>query len=135
MSTQTLIENSTASRRNILFGVFSVILLAVAFEPLRRLVQLCLAWNEADLSYIVMIPFISFALIYWDRRKVFLQPRTSIGPAAVLFALGVILYALGHRMAVTSEEQNYLSVMTAAVIALFYSGFLLFYGWPVFKAA
>jgi exosortase len=135
MTTQTLTGNSTASRRNILFGIFSVILVAVAFEPLRRLVQLCLAWNEADLSYIVMIPFISFALIYWDRRKVFLQPRTSIGPAAVLFVVGVILYALGHSMMGTSEEQNYLAVMTAAVIALFYSGFLLFYGWPVFKAA
>jgi exosortase len=135
MTTQTLTENSTASRRNILFGIFSVILVAVAFEPLRRLVQLCLAWNEADLSYIVMIPFISFALIYWDRRKVFLQPRTSIFPAAVLFVMGVILYALGHSMMGTAEQQNYLAVMTAAVIALFYSGFLLFYGWPVFKAA
>jgi exosortase len=135
MSTQTLTENSTASRRNILFGVFSVILVAVAFVPLRRLVQLSLGWSDTDLSYIVMIPFISAALIYWDRRKIFLQPRTSIGPAAVLFVAGVILYALGHAVAVTWQEQNYLAVMAAAVITLFYSGFLLFYGWPVFKAA
>lgn len=135
MTTQTLTENSTASRKNILFGIFSVILVAVAFEPLRRLVQLSLGWNEADLSYIVMIPFISVALIYWDRRKIFLQPRTSIGPAAVLFVVGVILYSLGHAVAVTWQEQNYLAVMTAAVIVLFYSGFLLFYGWPIFKAA
>jgi len=134
MSTQTLTENSTAFRRNILFGIFCAILLAVAFAPLRRLMQLSLGHNNADLSYIVVIPFISLALIYWERRRIFLQPRTSIGPAALVFAVGVILYSLG-QMVVSSDEQTHLSVTTAGVIALFYSGVLLFYGSATFKSA
>jgi exosortase len=136
MTTQTLTENSTAFRRSVLFGIFCAILLAVAFDPLRRLVQLSLGWANTDLSYIVVIPIISLVLIYRDRRSIFLQTRTSIGPAALVFVVGVMLYLLGHARVVTSsEEQNYLAVMTAAVIALFYSGCLLFYGSAVFKAA
>jgi exosortase len=136
MITETLSENGTiALRRTILFGLFCLILLLVAFDPLRRLAQLALNWDNADISYIAVIPFISGALIYWERRTIFSQPQTSIGPAVLMFVVGAILYWLGHTSAATADEKNHLAVMTASVIALFYSGFFVFYGSIVFKAA
>ena len=135
MITETLFENGTAFRRSVLFGIFSLIVLGTAFNPIRQLVQLSLNGENADLSYIVLIPVISFVLIYWDRQRIFLQPRTSVGPAVGALVVGAILFLSGNTGVVTADEKNHLAVMTAAIIALLYSGFLFFYGSTVFKAA
>jgi exosortase len=135
VTTDTLTQNLTVSRRNLLFAGFCLILAASAFEPLRRLVGLSVDLNNADLSYIGLIPFISAALIYWERQSIFVHPRTSFVPAVMLFAAGAALYLLGQTGAARLHGNDDLSLMAAAVIAFFFGGVFLIYGQVVFKAA
>src|SRR5437763_7992845 len=135
MTTQTLVETPTFSRRHLWFGLFCLTLVLFAFEPLRKLIGLALNLGNSDLSYIPLIPFISAALVYWDRQRIFSIARTSVVPAAVFFVLGGTVYFLGRSGAVRLNENDHVSLMTAAVIALFFGGFLLLYGSAAFKAA
>src|SRR5215831_4600422 len=123
MSSQTLTETSTFPRRNLLFGTFCLFLSIGWFEPIRRLVQLSLTWSNSDLSYIILIPFITATLVYWDRQRIFSNPRTSTIPALIVFAAGGTLSFIAHHTANSLNENDYLSVSTTAIITVFWGGF------------
>jgi exosortase len=135
MSTQPLTETLTFPRRNAVFGVFCLILTVFAFTPLQKLFEASLNLDNTDLSYIVLIPFISGALIYWDRQRIFRTPRISVVYGAFAFVFSGLLYFLEHENASRLGENDQLSLTISAVIAVFFSGFLLCYGTAAFKAA
>jgi exosortase len=134
MTSQTLTETLTFPRRNLLFGAFCLFLSFWGFEPLRKLVQFSLNWSNSDLSYIVLIPFISATLVYWDRQRIFSNPRTSIMPALIVFAVGGAVYFIAHQRAGALNEKDFLAMNIAAMIAAFLGGFLLCYGTACFRA-
>src|SRR5262245_37402717 len=65
------------ARRHTFFVLFSVALVFFAFTPIRRLATLSLNLGNNQLSYIPLVPFVSAALIYWNRKKIFSKLRTS----------------------------------------------------------
>src|SRR5436190_24106222 len=95
MTTAVSALKPSFSGRNVLFSAYCVVLILFALQPLRRLVALSLNLGNSDLSYILLIPFISAALMYWDRERVFAHPKTSVLPGALVFVLGGVLYAAG----------------------------------------
>jgi exosortase len=135
VTTETLTQNRTLSRRNALFGVYCVLVAIVAFEPLRKVVELSLNPDNGDLSYINLIPFISAAFIYWDRRRIFGESKSSGMAAGIVFVLGALFFLIGRTNAIALGANNNLSLITAAVVTLFFAGFLFFYGSASFKTA
>ena len=135
MSTQILVKPVSFGRRNLVFALFCLCVALSAYAPLRKLFEASLNWSNRDLSYIILIPFISGILIYSERRRIFPDPRTSIVHAAIAFGSGALLFFLGNGKMITLNENDQLAVTTAAVIAMLFSGFFLCYGAGTFKAA
>jgi len=97
-------------------------------------------WFSLDLrnkhaSQILLVPFISAALIWWNRKVVFQNSRWSVLFALpVLFFGGMFLIAgkiFGGRLG----ENDHLTVMASSLVVICFGGFLLFYGPSSFKAA
>ena len=122
---------STIARRHALFALFSLALLLFGLVPLSKL--LSLAYNS-HLSYVPLIPFISAALIYWNRKRIFVDLRTSAVPAIAAFVIGGAIYYSERTYGSHVAENDYLALMTTAVLALWFGGFLLFYGGAAFRA-
>ena len=127
-------KNMTIAGRHTLFALFSLALLLFALTPLRELLSLSLDWSNSHLSYIPLIPLTSAALICWNRKTIFRDLRTSAVPAMAAFVIGGALYSAGRTYGSHLPENDYLSVMTASVLAFWFGGFLLFYGGAAFRA-
>src|SRR5262249_2619127 len=104
-----------AQQRHLFFAIFILLVVLLAFTPIRTLVMLCLDRSNSDLSHTILIPFISAAFIYWERSKIFRDLRTSFLPAAVACVVGGLFYYLGVTHQVQWSRNDYLSAMIAAV--------------------
>jgi exosortase len=122
----------TLSRRNAFFGLFSLVLVVIAFDPIRRFVSL--SSNDTS-SYVVLIPFISVMLIYFDRERIFRNPVSSVLPASIAFVAAGLLFYASRMYGQGLAEQDGIALMTSVLIALWLGGFLLIYGSAAFKAA
>ncbi len=122
------------NRRHSLFGLFALVLLALTFEPVRRLFAMALSPSNALLSYIPMIPFISAVLIYWNRETIFKKAHTSVLPFATAAVIGGVIYYTGLTLKQSVAEVDYLAVMTTAIVTLLLGGVLLIYGTSAFRA-
>jgi len=122
-------------RRHALFGLFIAASILVFFKPVWALAALAMDYNESHLSHVGLIPLMSAALIFWNRKKIFLDLRPSVIPAAAAFLTAGALSYLGWTYQTSGAASNYLAAMTAALAFFWYGGFLLFYGAQAFKAA
>jgi exosortase len=99
------------------------------------LIGLALDRSNSDLSHIVVVPFVSLALVYLKRKTIFAEPRTSGLPAMLGFAAGAVLYYASKAYASHFNNNDYLALTTASVVTLCLSGFMFFYGAGAFRAA
>jgi len=85
------------SSASALFGVYTVILLAANASVIASLANL--ARHDHTASHVVLVPLVTLALIYQDRRTIFssYQPARALGACIVLLGLGVL--AVGYRAA------------------------------------
>jgi exosortase len=123
----------TLSRRAILFGIYSLCLMAISVGVLRTLADL--AKQSPTASHHVLIPFVTLALICQRRQAIFstVQWAWRAGVGVVLTGLGLALW--GGLYWTFGGQGGSLSVMVAAVVVLWIGGFLLFYGRDAFRAA
>jgi exosortase len=124
----------TASRRHVLFGLFTLALAVIAFGPLRRVVAFSLNRGNDDSSHVVLIPFVTAALLFSRRDKILSELRTSLAPALIAFAAGALLYYAGQANAAHLGQSDYFAVTIGGVIVFWLGGFLLFYGLSAFRA-
>ncbi len=122
----------TLPRRNTLFGLFSLVLVVLAFEPIRRFASL--SSNETS-SYVVLIPFISVALIYFDREKIFRNLSSSVLLASIAFVIAGLLYYAGRTYGQGLGAEDSIGLTTSVLVALWLGGFCLIYGAAAFRAA
>src|SRR5688572_30765423 len=117
-----------SSTRHVWFGLFSLALILFAFEPLRRLVAFSLDPGNNDSSHVLLIPFVTGALLLLNRRRIFSDLQISALPAAIVFIAGAAFYYAGRTYQPVLGESDYLALMAAAVITFWLGGFFLFYG-------
>jgi exosortase len=123
------------SSRTLLFTLSVLFVIAIMAGPLSALMNYALNRENTHASQIVLIPFISAALIYMNRKNVFRSVRYSVVPAAVLLIAGLLLLIAGKTVGAGLEENDHLSLMAASVVFLWLGCFLLFYGTTAFRTA
>jgi len=120
------------ARPTIAFAIFLAVLAAFYWRPLATLFQLALSRDTN--SHILLVPFVSVALVWIDRAKVFAQTAASPRAAAAVFLGGVMLYALRTRLDLLVSGQALLTFTILSWVVLVWAGFLLCYGTPSFRA-
>jgi exosortase len=120
------------AKNHAIFIAFIVISSLAFYKTLSALVRYSL--SDGSSSHIILIPFISFFLLYLERRRIFSITRTSIGPGVGLSLVGLILYWLANRSSSPQQGNLPLSLETLAVVLVWVGGFLLCYGFVALRA-
>src|SRR5580658_856547 len=129
-ATQTLAGNS---RRHAMFAAFIVISSLAFYKTLIAVIRYSLASGDSS-SHIVLIPIISFFLLYLERQRIFSNTRTSIVPGASLALLSIFFYWLVNRSSFPQGNWQ-LALETLCVVLVWIAGFLLCYGFAALRAA
>jgi exosortase len=119
-------------RKHASFVTFIVISGLAFYKTLSALVQYSL--HEDSSSYIVLIPFIAFFLLYTERQSIFSTTRTSAGSGVGLAVGGLILYWVANRDFFPQDGNWPLSLETFSVVLVWIGGFLLCYGFVALRA-
>jgi exosortase len=123
----------TLGNRHALFTAYSVALMFAGAHVLAAVVKLSI--EDASSSHLVLIPFISAALIYGNRGTIFSSAAapSRLGLALISAALiGVVITTAYHPLA---ESADALTLQVTALLLLWSGGFLLCYGLQAARAA
>ena len=87
----------TSLRRNVLFGIYCLCLILANLGVLHALIDL--SRNDTTASHLVLIPFVTLALIYQDRHSIFSSIRSAVlaGVGLILAGVGLFLSARLYR--------------------------------------
>ncbi len=120
-------------RRNLYFGCFMLLTVAVFQSPLRGLARL--AYERDAYSHILLIPLISAFLILLDRRKIFawVEYRLEAGTIAIMAGLAVFYAARARSASLGRTDELTLAALSLVVVWL--GGFVGCYGLGALKAA
>ena len=119
--------------RHIFFIVFSMLVLAIFFSPLRDLFRN--SFHNELYSHIILIPFISGYFLYEKRKELFSNPNYSFIPGIVTLLTGIVLFLIGRFKTISLNPNDYLSLMTFAALVFWLGGIILFYGLKCLKTA
>jgi exosortase len=84
---------------------------------------------------LVLIPFVTLVLIYWDRETVFSSVRSARSIGIAVLAVGLALLTSARLYGAQGNQTDLLSWEVLALVVLGWSGFLLCYGESAFRAA
>jgi exosortase len=126
-------DPATLRRRTLWFVVFSLCVIAVNVQALRALVSL--ARSDQTASHIVLIPFVTLALIYRRRDSIFSSVESAALPGIVVMVAGLGLLLTARFFPESGAHSSQLSVVAAGMAVLWVGGFLLTYGARAFRAA
>jgi exosortase len=132
MTTQKILEiRGLAARHHVCFLLLGVLSLMVLWAPLTMVLMLSL--HQETYSHTLIVPLISAALVYLERRTVFRAPKFSPLKSAPFLLAGVIAWWASRS---ASLDQNVrLSLFVCALIATWIAWFVLSYGTQCFHAA
>src|SRR2546421_6333107 len=116
----------TLFSRSNLFIFFSLSLLFLMAKPILALVQYALDPANTAASQIVLIPFISATLIYWNRKDIFQSVGYSVFSGAIVGALGFALLIGESMLRTRLANEDRLALMTSSFVILWLGGFLFF---------
>ncbi len=116
----------TAVRRHLLFSSYGLLVALANVPALRALV----AMGEEDTtsSHLALVPFVSIALVYLDRRAIFSSVRSERSAGASVIAVGLGLWLFAQLYQLPRNQDDELTISVVAVIVLWIGGFLLLYG-------
>jgi exosortase len=124
---------SSVVRRHLGFLLFALTSSLLFWGSLRSLVQFALA-HDFD-SHIILVVPISAYFIYRKRDEIFSNVRWGTAPGLTLFLAGAILGLLATFNPRFNTGDAYLWVSVLALVVLWISGFVFWYGLPAFRAA
>ena len=129
------IFQQNARQRLAAFGVFALVLMVAFLKPLIGLMRFSIEYEMA--SHVLLIPFISFYLV-WPRRKELALKITASPRLAILpLGLGLLLilgYWAGSHSGWQPKESDYLASSILAFLLFFIAGCVLFFGEKVMRA-
>ena len=115
------------------FFVTLVLISSVAFyKTLSALVQY--SFQDASSSHVILVPFVSFFLLYLERGRVFSVTTSKVGLAIGVGAVGLVLYWAGSRGPVPRDGNWPIFVEVFAIMLIWVAGYLAFYGTVAMRA-
>ena len=112
------------------FTAYTICLFAAHAGTVRALIEL--SQRDVTASHVMLVPFVSIALIYANRIAIFSSVRTQWGLGLPIVVAGIGLAVVGQ---VAVEGTNALSVSVAGLALSWIGGFVLFYGAGAARAA
>jgi exosortase len=112
-------------KATISFAAYALCVLAAGAGTLKALIALSI--GDPTASHLVLIPFVSVALIWHNRTSIFDSVRMDASAGVAVISIGAALAAAGWT-ASGSGASDSLSVAVAALVVLWLGGFVLFYG-------
>ncbi len=112
--------------RHACFVAFVLISSLAFYKTLSALVQYSL--HDPSSSHIILIPFVSFVLLYLERQKVFSVRASSMAPGLIVASGALILYWCAHRGFIPRDGNWDLSLEILAVILVWIGGYICCYG-------
>ena len=106
------------------FAAFTIALLAANASVVWALVEF--SQRDVTASHVILVPFVSIALIYANRTSIFPSATTTLGLGLPIVAAGIALSLLGHVAVVDATRA--LSVSVAGLVLSWIGGYVLFYG-------
>jgi len=105
--------------------------LAAFWAPLSALIRF--SFQQEHYSHIILVPLISAALLFLERKQIFSHVETRWMPGFGLFAVGALFYWVGRRYFASSSENDRLSIAISSVVVIWVGGFVLCYGLRAFR--
>ena len=116
----------TLRTRHLQFGFYALAVSLLNLPALQGLVAMGRADTTA--SHLVLVPFVSLALVYLGRQSIFESVRCERLAGAGVVGLGLVLWLFGLLTQNPQNQGRALLVTTVAIIILWVGGFLLAYG-------
>jgi exosortase len=105
---------------------------ALYWRPLWQLLQLAL--ERDTYSHILLVPFISGALMLMRPQRLSEESKHSVGWAATLMLAGGLLALLAWRYGAGLPQGGMLALTILSLVLLIWAGFLLVYGALIFRS-
>ena len=119
--------------RNLFFLLFSLVMMAMFFHPLKELMGLL--FKSELYSHIILIPIVSGYFIYLKRRIIFSEMEYSYRAGITVITIGMILYFIGTGQGIKLNQNDHLALMIFSANTLLIGGVVLFYGLKSFRFA
>jgi exosortase len=127
----------TLSRRltghHLWFLLFWILSLVPFRSTLEALVGLSL--QDSRYPHNLLIPLMTAALIYLQRKRIFTGERYSLSTGLPLLIVGIVMFCLAQTQLSTLSPNDRLSVSMLAIVLVWIAGFALCYGAQCFLAA
>jgi len=120
------------SVRTTLFALYCLGVMLASSQVLRALLALSSA--DASASHLVLIPFVSLALVYLRQDVIFSAVDTD-GRGLVVIGLGFACLFVLFLSRQAGGQTDFLAAKAGALVMLGLGGFLLLYGRSAFRAA
>jgi len=119
--------------RNLFFLLFSLVMLAMFYHPLKELMGLL--FKSELYSHIILILIVSGYFIYLKRKIIFSEMGYSYRSGITVITIGMILYFIGTEQGIKLNQNDHLALMIFSAVTLFIGGVVLFYGIKSFRFA
>jgi exosortase len=121
--------------RNLLFLLSSVILLVFMSRTLSAVLVYASDLDNKDASQIFLVPFVSAALLFLNRKKIFGQVEYGVLGGALMASAAILLGIASRKWGPQLDEGDRIGLSMASFLVLWLACFLLFYGRHAFRAA
>lgn len=126
-------ETQPAWLRPLLFGSLAVAALASFWASLYALWNLSL--QSDTYSFIPLVPIMSAALLFWERKRVFGDLQYSFRVGLAVLGLAIVPMALAVELGVRLGSNGELFLKILSLIILLIAGFIAIFGVRAFRAA
>jgi exosortase len=123
----------TLATRTALFAAFCVAIMLAYANALRALYDF--SRGDPSASHLVLIPFVSVALVIERRKAIFSSVRTDWLPALGLVLAGLAVLFASMRYAQAGGTVSWLTAAIASLAIMWSAGFMVVYGRDAFRAA
>ncbi len=126
----------SSAPRNALLTLLVAVSLLIFWTPLNVLLHYPI-WSDYAYDkycYPVVVPFLSLALLFLERRNVFRSVRYDIRAGMLLLLSGMLLRFLAGQVAGEIGADNYLSIALLGLVTFWIGGFILCFGMIAFRA-
>jgi hypothetical protein len=121
-----------ARGRTACFALLVGVTLAAFWAPLSMLIRL--TFQDEQYSHILLVPPVSAALFFLDRRRIFSHVQTRWGIGLGLLFAGAIFHWVGRRHSAAASQSDQLAIAICSVVIIWVGCFVLCYGLRAFRA-